>query len=47
MLACYSLITDKHILSQRTINPLAMELDIDSLAHHLCKLWIYYEQRRV
>ena len=30
-----------------SINPLALQLDIYSLAHHLCKLWIYYEPRRV
>ena len=29
------------------INPLALELDIYSLAHHLCKVWIFYEPRRV
>ena len=28
-------------------NPLAPELDIYSLAHHLCKIWIFYELRRV
>ena len=28
-------------------NPLAMALDIYSLAHHLCKMWIFYEPRRV
>jgi len=28
-------------------NPLALELDIYSLAHHLCKRWIFYEPRRV
>ena len=28
-------------------NPLALELDIYSLAHHLCKMWIFYESRRV
>ena len=31
----------------RFINPLALELDIYSLAHHLCKMWIFYEPRRV
>jgi len=30
-----------------TFNPLALELDIYSLAHHLCKMWIFYEPRRV
>ena len=25
----------------------ALELDIYSLAHHLCKMWIFYEPRRV
>ena len=29
------------------LNPLALELDIYSLAHHLCKLPIFYEPRRV
>jgi hypothetical protein len=28
-------------------NPLALELDIYSLAHHLCKMWIFYEPIRV
>jgi len=26
---------------------LALEMDIYSLAHHLCKMWIFYEPRRV
>jgi len=30
-----------------THNPLAPELDIYSLAHHLCKMLIFYERRRV
>ena len=29
------------------LNSLALELDIYSLAHHLCKMWIFYEPRRV
>jgi len=29
------------------INPLVLELDIYSLAHHLCKMWIFYEPGRV
>jgi hypothetical protein len=29
------------------INPLAMELDIYRLAHHLCKMLIFYKPRRV
>ena len=29
------------------INHLALELDIYSLAHHLRKMWIFYEPRRV
>ena len=28
-------------------NPLAPKLDIYSLAHHSCKMWIFYEPRRV
>jgi hypothetical protein len=32
---------------KKSINPLAMELDIYSLAHHLCKMLIFYEPRRV
>ena len=27
--------------------PLAIELDIYSLAQHLCKMWIFYEPRGV
>ena len=30
-----------------SFNPLALELYIYSLAHHLCKMWIFYEPRRV
>jgi len=29
------------------INLLALELDIHSLAHHLCKMSIFYEPRRI
>jgi len=29
------------------IKPLALELNIYSLAHHLCTMWIFYEPRRV
>ena len=29
------------------INPLALELDIYSLAHHLCKMLIFYKPRSV
>jgi len=29
------------------VNALALELDIYSLAHHLCKMWIFYEPRSV
>ena len=28
-------------------NPLDLELDIYSLVHHLCKMWMLYEPRRV
>jgi len=28
-------------------NPLSFELDIYNLAHHLCKMSIFYEPRRV
>ena len=28
-----------------SFNPLALELDIYSLAHHLCKMLIFYEPR--
>jgi len=28
-------------------NPLALKLNIYSLAHHLCKMWIFYEPRSV
>jgi hypothetical protein len=33
--------------SAHYINPLALELDIYSLAHHLCKMGIFYEPRRI
>jgi len=29
------------------VNPLALELDIFSLAHHLWTMWIFYEPRRI
>jgi len=29
------------------INPLTLELNIYSLAHHLCEMLIFYEPRRV
>jgi len=29
------------------INPLALDLDIYSSAHHLCEMWLFYEPRRV
>jgi len=32
---------------KKTVNPLALELDINSSAHHLCKTCIFYEPRRV
>ena len=35
------------VLREHAINPLALELDICSLAHHLCKMWIFYEPRRI
>jgi hypothetical protein len=35
------------MISGLTINPLALELDIYSLTHHLCKKIIFYEPRRV
>ena len=28
------------------INPLALELDIEIVAHHLCKMWIFYETKK-
>jgi len=31
------------IIFETHFNPLALELDIYSLAHHLCKMWIFYE----
>jgi len=35
------------LLLRRRINPLALQLDIYSLAHHLSKMWIFYEPRGV
>jgi len=32
---------------ENNFNPLTLEMDIYSLAHHLCKMWIFYEPRRV
>ena len=31
----------------KNINPLALELNLYNLAHHLCKIRIFYEPRRV
>jgi len=39
--------TDWDTLPTFYINPLALELDIYSLAHYLFKMWIFYEPRRV
>jgi len=30
-----------------SLNPLVLELDTYSLAHHLCKMWIFCEPRRL
>ena len=27
-------------------NTLALELDIEIVAHHLCKMWIFYEPKK-
>ena len=35
------------LLSNIVFNPLALELDIYSLAHRLCKMLIFYEPRRI
>ena len=35
------------LLGGKGINPLVLELDLYSLAHHLCKMCIFYEPRRV
>ena len=35
------------IIECSLLNPLALELDTYSLAHHLCKMWIFYEPRRI
>jgi hypothetical protein len=29
------------------LNPLALELDMQIVAHHLCKMWIFYEPKKV
>jgi hypothetical protein len=34
-------------ITKRVFNPLVLELDIYSLAHHLCKMLIFYEPRGV
>ena len=33
-------------VSQILVNALALELNIYSLAHHLCKMWIFYDPRK-
>jgi len=39
-------IYSRHICleNMHVFNPLALELDIYSLAHHLCKMWIFMNQ---
>ena len=37
----------QYLKQLRPFNPLALELDIYSLAHHLCKMWIFYKPRSV
>ena len=40
-------VTLQHVttgLERADINPLTLELDIHSLAQHLCKMWIFYDQ---
>ena len=39
-------VTTLWLYSGVPFNPLALELDIYSLARHLCKTWIFYEPRR-
>jgi hypothetical protein len=34
-------------ITDGVVNPLALELNIYSLAHHLCKMLIFYEPRRI
>ena len=46
----YVIMSLRHALppvQQIPINPLALELEIFSLAHHLCTMWIFYDPRRV
>ena len=31
--------------TEMPINPLAMEMDIEIVAHHLCKIWMFYEPK--
>jgi len=38
---------ETNILYPKAFNPLALELDIYSLAHNLCKMLMFYEPRRV
>jgi hypothetical protein len=40
-------ILEANKLRYGSFNPLALELDIYSLAHHLCKILIFYEPRSV
>ena len=37
----------KYVAVATLFNPLALELDMYSLTHHLCKMRIFYEPRRV
>jgi len=34
-------------IRQSLFNPFALQMNIYSLAHHLCTMWIFYEPRRV
>ena len=40
-------LTEETVSFHVRIDPLALELDIYSLAHHLCKMWLFYEPRRL
>jgi len=44
---CTDIVVQFWMRFETSFNPLALELDIYSLAHHLCKMSIFYEPRRI
>ena len=37
---------EEEVLIRGIFNPLALEIEIEIVAHHLCKMWIFYEPKK-